>query len=61
MNNSQHILRENGMSLICATVKHLIRELKDALPIVMALIRNGNIKQSDFEYPEFNNGCEIIP
>jgi len=61
MNNSQHLLRENGMLLICATVKHLISELKDILPVVRMLIENGGVKPAYFEYPEFNNGCEIIP
>ena len=61
VNRSQELLRENGYSLICATVKHLVRELQDALPQVQALIVNGSVSRSDFEYPELNNGCEIIP
>jgi len=61
VNRSQELLRENGYSLICATVKHLVRELQDALPQVQALIVNGSVSRSDFRYPELNNGCEIIP
>ncbi len=61
VNRSQEMLRENGYSMICSTVRHLVRKLQEALPQVRALIGNGSVSMSDFEYPEFNNGCEIIP
>jgi putative peptide-modifying radical SAM enzyme len=61
VNKSQELLRENGYSLICTTVRHLVSELQDALPRVQELIANGSVSRADFEYPEFNNGCEIIP
>lgn len=61
VNRSQELLRENGYSLICSTVRHLVRELEDALPQVQGLIANGSVNRSDFRYPELNNGCEIIP
>lgn len=61
VNRSQELLRENGFALICTTVRHLVRELEDALPQVQALIENGSLSRSDFDYPELNNGCEIIP
>ncbi len=61
VNRSQELLRENGYPLICTTVRHLVKELQDALPQVRALIANGSVSRSDFEYPELNNGCEIIP
>jgi len=61
VNRSQELLRGNGYSLICSTVRHLVRELEDALPQVQALIANGSVSRSDFRYPELNNGCEIIP
>jgi len=61
VNRSQELLRENGYSLICTTVRHLVRELQDALPQVQALIASGSVNRSDFGYPELNNGCEIIP
>lgn len=61
VNKSPELLRENGYSFICATVRHLVRELQGALPQVQALIANGSIRRSDFEYPELNNGCEVIP
>jgi len=61
VNRSQEMLRDDGYSHICRTVRHLVAELQGALPRVTALVDDGSIKRSDFEYPEFNNGCEIIP
>jgi radical SAM protein with 4Fe4S-binding SPASM domain len=61
VNRSQEMLRENGFPYICSTVRHLVKELQDALPEVQALIKDGSVKRSDFAYPELNNGCEIIP
>ncbi|MDG6991320.1 MAG: TIGR04084 family radical SAM/SPASM domain-containing protein [Nitrososphaerota archaeon] len=61
VNKAQHLLREGGYDLICSTVKHLVNELRGAEPLVEALIKEGALKSSDFDYPAFNNGCEIIP
>ncbi len=61
VNRSQEMLRNNGFSHICSTVRHLVKKLQEALPQVQTLIENGSLGQSDLEYPEFNNGCEIIP
>ncbi|MDO9096562.1 MAG: hypothetical protein Q7U60_00350 [Candidatus Methanoperedens sp.] len=61
MNRSQEMLRENGYALICSTVRHLVRELQEALPRVKEMIESGVVRREDFGYPGFNNGCEIIP
>jgi putative peptide-modifying radical SAM enzyme len=61
VNRSQAMLRNGGYSHICRTVRHLVAELQRALPEVRALIGDGSLRKSNFEYPEFNNGCEIIP
>lgn len=61
VNRSQHLLRQGGYTLICATVKHLVEELRRVQPHVETLIEGGSLRPSDFEYPPFNNGCEIIP
>jgi putative peptide-modifying radical SAM enzyme len=61
VNRSQHLLREDGYPMICRTVKHLVRELQEALPYVRELIDAGVIDVAAFDYPKFNNGCEIIP
>ena len=61
VNRSQEMLRENGFSYICSTVKHLVRELQEVQPKVQMLIERGSLNRSDLKYPELNNGCEIIP
>ncbi len=61
VNRAQQLLRENGYSLICSTVRHLVKVLRDARPRVEELIESGVVRPSDFEYPAFNNGCEVIP
>lgn len=61
VNRSQQLLKENGYEMICSTVRHLVKELQKAMPQIQELIYAGVIERSDFDYPEFNNGCEIIP
>lgn len=61
VNRAQDMLRREGYAIICSTVKHLVRELENATPRVRELIRTGVIRSDEFDYPEFNNGCEIIP
>lgn len=61
VNRSQELLRENGFALICSTVRYLVSELQEVLPVIRKLIDDGVLKNEDFSYPEFNNGCEIIP
>lgn len=61
VNRAQDMLRKDGYSLICSTVRHLVRELEAALPHIREMIGRGVIGRKEFDYPEFNNGCEIIP
>ncbi len=61
VNRSQELLRENGFAMICSTVRHLVSELQEVLPVIRKLIEDGVLRNEDFSYPEFNNGCEIIP
>lgn len=61
VNRAQDMLRRNGYALICSTVKHLVGDLQGALPQVRGLIDRGVIGKKEFDYPVFNNGCEIIP
>jgi radical SAM protein with 4Fe4S-binding SPASM domain len=49
-----------GFDEVCATVRHLIAELQDALPEVRQLIADGKIGESDFDHMRFNS-CEMIP
>lgn len=61
VNRSQGLLREGGYDMICSTVKHLVARLQEAVPAVRSLIERGTVSRSEFEYPELNNGCEIVP
>ncbi len=61
VNCAQGMLRKNGYALICSTVRHLVRELNSAVPSVRKMIDEGLIESKYFDYPTFNNGCEIIP
>jgi uncharacterized protein len=61
VNHGQNMLRKNGYELICSTVRHLVRKLKAAVPNIQDLIDKRIIERKEFDYPEFNNGCEIIP
>ena len=61
VNRSQHLLRDGGYASICSTVKHLAAELRQVTPEVEELIEKGRLRIEQFDYPEFNNGCEIIP
>ena len=47
-------------SEVCETVRSLIKDVKDALPQIKQLIKEGKISPKDFEFLKYN-GCEIIP
>lgn len=59
--NKQRLWGEEGFRKVCDTVLHLIRELRSLLPQIQGLIESGLVEIESFDYPEFNNGCEIIP
>lgn len=61
VNRCQGMLRKDGYPYICSTVRHLVDQLRGVLPEVRALIDRGIIQESSFDYPELNNGCEVIP
>ena len=47
--------------IACKTVKHLINELKRFKPLIENIIEEGTLSFEMFDYPKFNNYCEIIP
>jgi putative peptide-modifying radical SAM enzyme len=47
-------------SLVCDTVKNLIRAVEKEVPRIKELVENGKIGLRDFEFMKYN-GCEIIP
>jgi radical SAM protein with 4Fe4S-binding SPASM domain len=59
--NKHRLWGEEGVLKVCETVKHLLGCLREIVPEVHGLIAQGKIALSDFAYPEFHNGCEIIP
>ncbi|MFX0055944.1 MAG: TIGR04084 family radical SAM/SPASM domain-containing protein [Promethearchaeota archaeon] len=59
--NKQRLWGEEGFAKVCSSVKHLVASLSKHVPAVKKLIEEGVVSLADFEYPEFNNGCEIIP
>jgi len=46
---------------ICGTTRHMIHELEKLVPLANKLIESGTLIPDSFNYPELNNGCEIIP
>jgi putative peptide-modifying radical SAM enzyme len=59
--NKQRLWGEDGFSRICDTVRCLVDALRKVLPQVRRLVGEGVVSVEDFNYPEYNNGCEIIP
>ncbi len=46
---------------ICLTTRKMIKGLEELVPLAKQLIEKGVLDDSSFDYPEVNNGCEIIP
>jgi putative peptide-modifying radical SAM enzyme len=45
---------------VCGTVRGLINAVRTELPRINALVKDGKVRLSDFEFMKYN-GCEIIP
>lgn len=52
---------EEGFVLVCETIRHLVSELERVIPRVQQLIDDGIFSVADFNYPELDNGVEVIP
>jgi radical SAM protein with 4Fe4S-binding SPASM domain len=59
--NKQRLWGEDGFEKVCDITRHLISELRRHAPRVKELIESGTVSIEDFNYPVYNNGCEIIP
>ncbi|MBN2335118.1 putative peptide-modifying radical SAM/SPASM domain-containing protein, partial [Candidatus Bathyarchaeota archaeon] len=46
---------------VCDTTRHMIKELQGLVPLAEELMDSGVLPGDAFDYPEINNGCEIIP
>ncbi|MFX0183620.1 MAG: SPASM domain-containing protein [Candidatus Hodarchaeota archaeon] len=56
-----HNFWEDDFFIVCKTVKHLINELKRVKPFIQKMIKEDTLSYEMFDYPKFNNSCEIIP
>ncbi|MBN2228555.1 MAG: TIGR04084 family radical SAM/SPASM domain-containing protein [Candidatus Thorarchaeota archaeon] len=59
--NKERLWGDIGFERVCGTVKHMINEIRERIPIIRTMIDGEIIALEDFKYPEYNNGCEIIP
>ncbi len=59
--NKQRLWGEDGYKKVCNTVNHLTNTLRTQIPRIERFISEGIIYLDNFKYPEYNNGCEIIP
>ncbi|MHA1959473.1 MAG: TIGR04084 family radical SAM/SPASM domain-containing protein [Candidatus Thorarchaeota archaeon] len=59
--NKERLWGEEGFRKVCRTVEHLIDCLRRKVPRVQRLLDDRVVTLQDFKYPEFNNGCEIVP
>jgi putative peptide-modifying radical SAM enzyme len=59
--NKQRLWGDEGFEKVCDITRHLVNQLKCQVSKVQNLIHAGKISIDEFNYPEYNNGCEIIP
>jgi len=59
--NKQKLWGAEGFEKVCEVSRHLFNTLKNHVPKVRELIENGTISIEALNYPEYNNGCEIVP
>lgn len=58
--NMANLWPREGEELICKTVKHLIDSIKEKIPEIKNIIKNGKILEKQFNYEKYF-GPEIIP
>lgn len=52
---------DEGFELVCDTVKHLISEIRDKIPVIKRAMETYGLENDDFKYPLIPNGVEVIP
>lgn len=52
---------EEWFMRVCASTRHMIRELGALVEPTRRLMIDGTLSRSALDYPRINNGCEIIP
>ncbi len=50
-----------GFERVCASTRHMIRELGKLVEPTKRLMKEGVLPSDALDYPKINNGCEIIP
>jgi radical SAM protein with 4Fe4S-binding SPASM domain len=46
---------------VCLSTRRMIEGLNGHVELARDMMENGSLPHDAFEYPEINNGCEIIP
>ncbi len=59
--NRTKLWGEEGFKKVCQSVRHLVNVLQEIKPEVEDLIKKGRIRLGEFDYPNPNNGVEVIP
>ncbi|MGQ4911067.1 MAG: TIGR04084 family radical SAM/SPASM domain-containing protein [Candidatus Thorarchaeota archaeon] len=59
--NRQRLWGDDGFRKICNITRQLVSELEKHIGTIRHYIEEGIVSIDDFMYPEYNNGCEIIP
>lgn len=59
--NKQKLWGSEGFEKVCMVTQYLFDTLKVYVKDVKALLKNGIISLEAFNYPEYKNGCEIVP
>jgi putative peptide-modifying radical SAM enzyme len=59
--NRTKLWGEKGFRKICTSTTNMINELGKLKPVIDEMMSRGILSIADFNYPLFNNGCEIIP
>lgn len=59
--NRQRLWGDEGFEKVCAVTRHLFDALRKHVKNVRRLVEKGIISIHSLNYPEYNNGCEIVP
>ncbi len=51
---------EDGYALVCQTIYHLVKEIRNIQNEIQMMLESGNLSAKDFDYFKYNC-CEIIP
>jgi uncharacterized protein len=59
--NKQRLWGQDGYEKICEVSRHLFETLRSLVPEIKRYLSEGAITIEAFDYPKYNNGCEIVP